>query len=443
MSHLKRGITVSVSKPKNPKMFSIRRCEVRLRNLKISKKQKMEKLIISKKQQRMEKLKRCRVDLNNSDYKNYIQQYQAKQVSSLLERLENESDMRATMLKQRTGKVNKTRNSLAYVNTKVTHQPQTPQAEFLGQFNLKPCDRISNSVIMKPDRMLPSNRVVQHSKDSDVDSGVEDTRSEYSAPELTTKLPNHHRHQQHQEQQQDVNADIMDFSIDLVRLDLKSVCGSSTVGLGEMFDCPLCPRTFVKYGHLKKHIQRLHRMSDDPPDSRSVLDLSTAPSEHSCQACDIPFSTAASLRKHEAIHHPRLSRPGFVSPSKAERRCGDCSKQFQSQASLKRHILTEHRGFKSPCPRCGLSVARLDNHLATVHGGALSPCPLCRVRLLPAHLPRHINAVHLGLRTRCVLCDKFISNLHKHQRSLHGVTHTDHSDCSCVLYSGPHWGISK
>ena len=70
MSHLKRGITVSVSKPKNPKMFVIRRCEVRLKNLKIS-----------KKHQRMEKLKKCRVDLNNSDYKNYIQQYQAKQVS--------------------------------------------------------------------------------------------------------------------------------------------------------------------------------------------------------------------------------------------------------------------------------------------------------------------------------------------------------------------------
>ena len=93
MSHLKRGITVSVSKPKNPKMFSIRRCEVRLRNLKISKKQKMEKLIISKKQQRMEKLKRCRVDLNNSDYKNYIQQYQAKQVSTRRSRRKSRSDL--------------------------------------------------------------------------------------------------------------------------------------------------------------------------------------------------------------------------------------------------------------------------------------------------------------------------------------------------------------
>ena len=93
MSHLKRGITVSVSKPKNPKMFVIRRCEVRLRNLKISKKQKMEKLIISKKQQRMEKLKRCRVDLNNSDYKNYIQQYQAKQVSTRRSRRKSRSDL--------------------------------------------------------------------------------------------------------------------------------------------------------------------------------------------------------------------------------------------------------------------------------------------------------------------------------------------------------------
>ena len=412
---------------KEPKMFQIRRCDVRVKNLKIS-----------KKLQRMKHLKKCRVDLNNSDYKNYIKEYQAKQVLSLLQRLENESNVRATMLKQRTGKVNKTRNSLAYVNTKVTQKPQNPQAKFLGHFNLKPSDsdRISNSVIVEPERMSSSSEVVQivqPSKDSDVDSGVEDTRSDYSAPELSSKHPT---------QQAVTNVNFKNFSIDLVKLDLKSVCGGSSVAPGELFECPLCPRTFVKYGHLRKHIQRLHSTSDDPSDSTSLLDLSTAGhSEHSCQSCDIPFSTAASLKKHEAIHHPRLVGPDFVSPSKVERRCGDCSKQFQSQASLKRHILTEHRGFKSPCPRCGISVARLDNHVATVHGGALSPCPLCSVSLLPAHISRHINAVHLGLRSRCVLCDKFISNLHKHLRSLHGVDHTDHADCSCIIYSGPHWGI--
>ena len=240
-----------------------------------------------------------------------------------------------------------------------------------------------------------------------------------------------------------MNVGFQDCSIDLVKLDLKSVCGGSSVALADLLECPLCPRTFVKYGHLRKHIQRLHSTSEDPPDCKSVLDLSSGPSEHNCERCGIPFSTAASLNKHEAIHHPQLLEPLLVSPSKTERRCGDCSKSFQSQASLKRHILTEHRGFKSPCPRCGVSVARLDNHIATVHGGVLSPCPVCSVRLQPAHLPRHINAVHLGLRTRCVLCDKFISNLHKHLRSLHGVHHTDHSDCSCIIYLGPHWGISK
>ena len=432
-SRLNRGVTLPVSKPKIAKMFPLRRCEVRLRNLKIN-----------KKQYRIKHLKKCRVDLNSSDCKNYIKQYQSKQILSLLEKLENESNMRANILKQRIGKVNKTRNSLAYVNTNpnVGQQPQTPQAKFLGHFNLKPCDRISNSVILKPDRKLPSNKVVervsdvQPSKDSDVDSGVEDTRSEWSAPE-------HHQQNTDVIKQQNVNVGFQDCSIDLIKLDLRSVCGGSSVGLADLFECPLCPRTFVKYGHLKKHIQRLHSTPDDTPDSRSGLDLSVGPSQHNCESCGIPFSTAVSLSKHEAIHHPRLVEPLLLSPSKMERRCGDCSKSFRSQASLKRHILTEHRGFKSPCPRCGVSVARLDNHIATVHCGGLSPCPVCSVRLQPAHLTRHINAVHLGLRSRCVLCDKFISNLFKHLRCLHGVNHTDHSDCSCILYSGPHSGTSK
>ena len=100
MSHLKRGITVSVSKPKNPKMFVIRRCEVRLKNLKIS-----------KKHQRMEKLKKCRVDLNNSDYKNYIQQYQAKQVSTRRSRRKSRSDLMKEENERLVRKLNMTDDS--------------------------------------------------------------------------------------------------------------------------------------------------------------------------------------------------------------------------------------------------------------------------------------------------------------------------------------------
>ena len=199
-SRLKHGHPLLVSKPKIPKMYSLRKCEVRVKNLKIS-----------KKQNRVKHLKKCRVDLDTSDCKNYIKQYQAKQILSLLEKLENESNIRAKILKERIGKVNKTRNSLAYVNTNssVNLDPETPQAEFLGNFNLKPHVGISKSVILKPDKKLASNKLVervcdvQPSKDSDVDSGMEDARSEYSAPE-----PHHHHQYPRSPQSFHIKADL-------------------------------------------------------------------------------------------------------------------------------------------------------------------------------------------------------------------------------------------
>ena len=129
----------------------------------------------------------------------------------------------------------------------------------------------------------------------------------------------------------------------------------------ELVACPDCPRTFVKAGHLRKHRRRVHKVQEDDgedPNSPDIVDnveLSEGPTDNYCIPCKLPFSTPASLRKHEAVHHHKNTEE---SPGKEERRCGDCSKQFQSSASLKRHILTEHRGFKSKCPRCGAMVAR-------------------------------------------------------------------------------------
>ena len=129
----------------------------------------------------------------------------------------------------------------------------------------------------------------------------------------------------------------------------------------ELVACPDCPRTFVKAGHLRKHRRRVHKVQEedgDDPDSHEIVDheeLSEGPTDNYCSPCKLPFSTPASLRKHEAVHHHKNPEE---SPGKEERRCAECSKQFQSSASLKRHILTEHRGFKSECPRCGQMVAR-------------------------------------------------------------------------------------
>jgi len=420
----------------------IKRCEVLLQDLHIG-----------KKTERIKKLTKCRVELNNTDYINYIKQFEAKQISALLDKLEKESNMRETLINQRQGKLNKTRNSLAFGNTKVNNGPQPPQAEFLSTFYLKPSKKYLNPLVPKfsSNKVLKKICSVELSKDSDVDSGlsvdcsisVDSEKMGNNAPEMKEDIDLDVK-ESDTNQEKPVDVNVRNFSIDLIRMDVND--GGSTVTVADLFECTKCPRTFVKQGHLRKHIQRIHGASLDVDDSYEVslsLDLSTGPTEHTCESCGIPFSTGSSLRRHEAIHHPLLVEPALVSPCKVQKKCTECCKQFQSQASLKRHILTEHRGFKSACPRCGLNVARLDNHIATVHGQGLSPCPVCSVLILPAHLTRHIKAVHLGYRQRCVLCDKFFSNLHKHVKSLHGVDHTDHADCSCVTFSGPHWGRAK
>ena len=404
--------------------IKLRECTVKLRRLQGSEK--------PEKQNRFKYLTNCRVDLNNSVYKSYIRQYQEKQILVQLEKLEKESTMRELLLSQREGKVNKTRTSLACGTRRVHKAPETPQAQFLENFYLKPSEKTSAPNSMKmtedcPEKVFP----MELSKDSDVDSGVEDnvsvtskTQSDHGpAPQLTEITKSLER----TPEKEDVN--MKGCSIDLIRMMLSGA--GSPVLVNDLHECSLCPRTFVKEGHLKKHFQRIH--------SASSKKESLLASNYTCQTCDILFYTKVSLRRHEVLHHqlkskeaPRLWRAG--------RECGECSSQFSSAASLKRHILTEHRGFKSACPRCGQNVARLDNHMASVHGLGLSPCPQCGALILPAHLTRHIKTVHLGYRQRCFLCDKFFSNLHKHVRNLHGGDHTDHSNCDCPIFQGPHCG---
>ena len=200
----------------------------------------------------------------------------------------------------------------------------------------------------------------------------------------------------------------------------------------ELEQCPECPRSFVKIGHLKKHINRVHKLiidSEDVVSDDEELNLSSS-AEFQCVSCNIPLSTESSLKKHEAFFHNKI----INLVSRDTRECGECSKQFQCQASLKRHINTQHRGLKSKSVVCGELVARLDNHMASVHINISSPCPRCSAPLAPGHLSRHIKTVHLGYRHRqCSL--RHIHLQRSQNKSYHN--HTDHHHCSCQVYQGP------
>jgi len=214
--------------------------------------------------------------------------------------------------------------------------------------------------------------------------------------------------------------------------------------LSKPLKCLECRRSFVKSGHLVKHMKVLHNSP-----SKFVNPVLVDPDfdlKNLCDLCQKSFATPASLRRHLKLHDLVIVKSEQNSPSKADffYSCKECDKKYLTKPSLKRHILTDHRGFKSTCNICGMSVARLDNHMALVHQDQLSSCLICNKLLAPPCLARHVRTVHMGCLIRCVECDRFVSNIHKHMAGSHLLAyqirnegHSDHRDCDCVFYLGP------
>jgi len=435
------------------------------------------------------RLKRCDISVSSNFCSEYIREFNAKHISEILSKLVSESLLREKMIEYAKTKQKKTRHNLCFYSAEETRQPQTPQEFFLQNFRLKPkyslpknesldtedessetaiksstsaksnhlkVESSSKCPIIQPSQITSivnseSQQSMSHDHDIPKTSESESIscKNFYSVIKKKRPLEDSPEEEEEEESLVPVQArrmrlldsklppsttkltGVKNLEVNIHRLSVTgdpiSYLSPSKVGYQELVECPDCPRTFVKVGHLRRHRRQVHENKE--------LVRSEASTHHFCHPCRLPFSTEASLRRHESICHEKKKQMDSETPPKSK--CSECFKQFQSPASLKRHILVSHQGHKSPCPQCGLRVARLDNHMATVHSGVTAPCPYCAVLLVPAHLPRHVRSVHLGHRQRCVLCDRFMSNIHKHQRSVHRVSHTDHSDCECKLYLGP------
>ena len=423
---------------------------------------------------RIVRIKKCGVKVNFRPCRNFMKEEwrrkNALECSEILEQLVAESMQREKMMLEAKGKLRKTRTTMMFNNIHDDIRPSTPQEFFLNNFKLMPSKYKIQSKKIDDDE--GSEQSVEPFPSKDTDTSSENSSEEHknepykiqlfparsfykSSKSCQANIVEHISERENSkecEEKEEENLvplrsrrkliDLkqtperkkkymkpMAVNVQRLSLDLEMTNGSQ-----DLISCPECQRTFVKPGHLRKHLKRVHKKitEEDDSDEESVV-FSDTPDTIFCEPCKIPFSTLASLRKHESIHH-KVDIDN-ESPMKEQRQCGECSKQFLCSASLKRHILTEHRGFKSKCPRCGESVARLDNHIATVHEVSLSPCPYCSILLGPAHLSRHIKTVHFRYRHRCVLCDRFISNVHAHNKSMHK---NSHKDPSCLKFSGPH-----
>ena len=462
---------------------------------------RVKRLNIVQYHQRILWIKRSEVRISYAPIRLFKQQERARMMKEMLEKLVHERELRDQLRKQQyKSKSINTRSSLMFNEAKDIESPETPQECFLQNFNLMP--RWARAASIEPkrsncsehagdsDAVTSAGDAEMCSESSSSEPPPDDIMKQYPEFHISNKSPSLEleRADSSQSSREDSEKTITEtrlekrkfegfvneedveeedliplrFKIKLMnekrelpgpennsrtmRVNLKKlsdkkyqrhVSPQKTVHQ-ELEQCPECPRSFVKIGHLKKHINRVHKLiidSEDVVSDDEELNLSSS-AEFQCVSCNIPLSTESSLKKHEAFFHNKI----INLVSRDTRECGECSKQFQCQASLKRHINTQHRGLKSKSVVCGELVARLDNHMASVHINISSPCPRCSAPLAPGHLSRYIKTVHLGYRHRqCSL--RHIHLQRSQNKSYQRVNDTDHHHCSCQDYQGPNSSV--
>ena len=414
----------------------------------------LKRLNLARHHHKLFKLKRCDISVSSSFCSEYIRNYNAKHISEILSKLINESMLREKMLEYAKIKQKKTRTNLFFYSAEETRKPETPQEFFLQNFHLKPKyllhknespddeidslkkSRISSSCTkssdMQPSRMTStvdevSQSILSHNVFNASTKDIEAKREPKEYHEEESLVPVRAKRMFFFDSKQPLcspnHSFVKSSEVKIKKLSVKGDYNRSQ----DLVEC-----SDVKVGNLWGHRRHVNEVRE--------FAGSNALTHNFCHPCRLPFSTELSFRRHESICHKKEKLMDLETILKNQ--CSECSKEFQSPASLKRHIRTSHQGHQTECPQCGLWVSRLDNHMATVHQVVTASCPYCSVILVPAHLPRHVRSVHLGHRQRCVLCDRFMSNIHKHQRSVHMVTHTDHSNCDCKLFLGPCMTIS-
>jgi len=112
--------------------------------------------------------------------------------------------------------------------------------------------------------------------------------------------------------------------------------------------------------------------------------------------------------------------------------CPHCANIFSKKCTLNRHIEQVHLNIQihkpATCPQCNKVFSKkghLDRHIKIIHKGIKDfsdPCPYCgKVFTTRASLEPHIAMVHEGVRKKCEICNKVLSDLNKHMRTVHGT----------------------
>lgn len=157
------------------------------------------------------------------------------------------------------------------------------------------------------------------------------------------------------------------------------------------FPCQQCDKTFFQKGHLKLHMDTVHKRMKP----------------YTCEECGHACSTRQSLNIHHLKH---------VNPNKRQKfHCNTCSKFYLSQLNLNRHVDAVHRQLDdlkcdwTGCQHVASSKANLSRHINGVHRKKLKyPCPAQRdgcqkIFQNKTTCEDHYKRVHLKERVHCLL----------------------------------------
>lgn len=185
-----------------------------------------------------------------------------------------------------------------------------------------------------------------------------------------------------------------------------------------LYHCSTCGLDFKKKKVLRKHVDKLHSLSENvcPPlqaplspvhcstDDSNFVKEEVCPQQHRCSACGLDFKKKKALRKHLDKPHPLLGE--VCKPSKAALppvRCHICD-----FASSEKEVLRKHKSESHPqCKHCTSKFLGLEELRSHQQETSHLYCPECDIYFLENdnHVT-HVRNLQHATQYHCCDCDR-------------------------------------
>lgn len=201
------------------------------------------------------------------------------------------------------------------------------------------------------------------------------------------------------------------------------------------FACSECNYKTRQSGHLKSHINAVHRQLKYSCD---LCDFQTKwknrikthkVSVHKegglpCPSCDYMASESWVLAQHVKVVHREMNiQDSFYD---AKYKCSYCNYKANQKSHLKSHVDALHQQVVFRCDMCSFQTkwkSRLKGHMKAKHMGIFLYCDHCEFKTIEKHtLRKHIIKKHGDIKFACFSCNEnFLTRieLKKHMGDVH------------------------